>query len=344
MLTENKISAANLSVAKWLFICCIMVFIMVILGGVTRLTGSGLSMVDWRPIMGVIPPISSEDWLNTFDMYKQSPEFLKKNSYMNVHDFKQIFWLEYLHRLLGRLIGLTFFIPLIFFIAKGYISNRELPKYLLMLILGGMQGLLGWYMVKSGLVDNPAVSQYRLTAHLSSAFLIYSFMFWVALNLIYPKKSIAHTWSNKAKALTLLIIITIISGGFVAGLKAGKIYNTYPMMGEYWIPPGIFALKPIWLNHFENIATVQFNHRVLTLITFLSVGFFWIKARQIIFSKRMRKAINALMHTTILQFILGISTLILYVPTILAAAHQATAVILLTVALYLCHGLSRGES
>ena len=210
MLTENKISAANLSVAKWLFICCIMVFIMVILGGVTRLTGSGLSMVDWRPIMGVIPPISSEDWLNTFDMYKQSPEFLKKNSYMNVYDFKQIFWLEYLHRLLGRLIGLVFFIPLIFFIFKGYIKNKELPKYFLMLILGGMQGLLGWYMVKSGLVDNPAVSQYRLTAHLSSAFLIYSFMLWAALNLIYAKQTIAHVWSKKAQARPWSIIIRII--------------------------------------------------------------------------------------------------------------------------------------
>ena len=344
MLIENKISNENLIVAKWLLTCCAMVFFMIILGGVTRLTGSGLSMVDWRPIMGIIPPITPEDWQITFGMYQQSPEFLVKNFTMDVNSFKQIFWLEYLHRLLGRLIGIVFFFPFVYFFAKGYIKKNEFPKYLLMLILGGMQGVLGWYMVKSGLVDNPAVSQYRLTAHLSSAFLIYSFMFWVALNLIYPKKSITHKWSNKAKALTLLIIITIISGGFVAGLKAGKIYNTYPMMGEYWVPPGIFALKPIWLNHFENIATVQFNHRVLTLITFLSVGFFWIKARQITFSKRMRKAINALMHTTILQFILGISTLILYVPTILAAAHQATAVILLTVALYLCHGLSRGES
>ena len=344
MLAENKMLTANLSVAKWLLICCFMVFIMVILGGVTRLTGSGLSMVDWRPIMGAIPPISTEDWLNTFEMYKQSPEFLKKNSYMNVYDFKQIFWLEYLHRLLGRLIGLAFFIPLIFFIFKGYIKNKELPKYFLMLILGGMQGLLGWYMVKSGLVDNPAVSQYRLTAHLSSAFLIYSFMLWAALNLIYPKKTIAHVWSKKTQALTLLIIITIISGGFVAGLKAGKIYNTYPMMGEYWVPPGIFALKPLWLNHFENIATVQLNHRILTLITFLSVGLYWFRARRIEFSTRMRKAINALMHTTILQFILGISTLILYVPITLAAAHQATAMLLLTVALYLCHGLTRGDN
>ena len=213
-----------------------------------------------------------------------------------------------------------------------------------MLILGGMQGLLGWYMVKSGLVDNPAVSQYRLTAHLSSAFLIYSFMLWVALNLIYPKKTIAHVWSKKTQALTLLIIITIISGGFVAGLKAGKIYNTYTMMGEYWVPPGIFALKPLWLNHFENIATVQLNHRILTLITFLSVGLYWFSARRIEFSTRMRKAINALMHTTILQFILGISTLILYVPITLAAAHQATAMLLLTVALYLCHGLIRGDN
>ena len=344
MLIENRISTENLAVAKWLLTCCVMVFFMVILGGVTRLTGSGLSMVDWRPIMGAIPPITVEDWQITFGMYQQSPEFLVKNFSMDVNDFKQIFWLEYLHRLLGRLIGIVFFFPFVFFFIKGYIKKNEFPKYFLMLILGGMQGVLGWYMVKSGLVDNPAVSQYRLTAHLSSAFLIYSFMFWVALTLLYPAKNTPNNCSTKTNALTFLIIITIVSGGFVAGLKAGKIYNTYPMMGDYWIPPSIFALKPTWINFFENIVTVQLSHRILTFISFVSIIVYWLKVRKLELPKRIGRAVNALMHTAVLQFILGISTLLLFVPTMLAAAHQATAMILLTVSLYLCHAFSRGAS
>lgn len=342
MLIESKISTDNLVVVKWLLTCCVMVFLMVILGGVTRLTGSGLSMVDWRPIMGIIPPISAEDWQTTFDMYKQSPEFIIKNFSMDVNSFKEIFWLEYLHRLLGRLIGLVFFFPLVFFFIKGYIKKNEFPKYLLMLILGGMQGVLGWYMVKSGLIDNPAVSQYRLTAHLSSAFLIYGFMFWTALTLLYPVKTTPHNWSIKTIGLTVLIIITIVSGGFVAGLKAGKIFNTYPMMGDYWIPPGIFSLEPIWVNFFDNIVMVQFNHRILTLITFIAISLYWFKIRQMKLSYRASKAVNALLHTAVLQFILGVSTLLMFVPTALAAAHQATAMILLTISLYLCHALSRG--
>ncbi|MEC8956178.1 MAG: COX15/CtaA family protein [Pseudomonadota bacterium] len=343
MLTHKNNNPKRLLVANWLLICCGLVFVMVILGGVTRLTGSGLSMVDWRPIMGAIPPLSSEDWQTTFNMYKQSPEFIVKNFSMNVEDFKSIFWLEYLHRLLGRLIGLVFFFPFLYFVAKGYLYKREIPKYLIMLFLGGMQGLLGWYMVQSGLIDNPAVSQYRLTAHLSSAFLIYGFMLWVALSLIYPEKRTSNKWTRITIGLTTLIVITIISGGFVAGLKAGKIYNTYPMMGEYWIPPGIFALEPSWINWFENIATVQLSHRILTLTTLLAVMFYWFNIRKSNLSKRVIKAVNALLHTTILQFILGISTLLMFVPTALAAAHQATAMLLLSVALYLCHAQVRGQ-
>ncbi len=343
MLIHKNNGPKRLLVANWLLICCGLVFAMVILGGVTRLTGSGLSMVDWRPIMGAIPPISSEDWQTTFNMYKQSPEFIVKNFSMNVEDFKSIFWLEYLHRLLGRLIGLVFFFPFLYFFATGYLHKRELPKYLIMLFLGGMQGLLGWYMVQSGLIDNPAVSQYRLTAHLSSAFLIYGFMLWVALSLIYPTKKTSNKWAKITIGLTTLIIITIISGGFVAGLKAGKIYNTYPMMGEYWIPPGIFALKPSWINWFENIATVQLSHRILTLTTLLAVMFYWFNIRKSNLSERVIKAVNALMHTTILQFILGISALLMFVPTVLAATHQATAMLLFSVALYLCHAQARGQ-
>ncbi len=332
----------NLKIARWLLICCALVFIMVVLGGVTRLTGSGLSMVDWRPVTGFLPPLNDEAWQKAFEMYQQSPEFQKVNSQMNVNDFKGIFWLEFLHRLLGRIIGIVFLVPFVVFAVKGYIRSNEWLKYTTMFVLGGMQGVLGWYMVKSGLVDNPHVSQYRLTAHLVSAFLIYAYMFWVALTLLFPPNTHRrHPWYRKTLALTILISITIISGGFVAGLKAGKIYNTFPMMGDYWVPPGLMALAPWWRNLFDNIATVQFDHRVLAITTFVLIIVYWAKFPKDDLPVRLRKGINALLHTATLQVALGITTLLLVVPIVLAATHQAVAMLLFTVALYLCHGLRR---
>jgi cytochrome c oxidase assembly protein subunit 15 len=332
----------NQRVAIWLLVCCALVFAMVVLGGVTRLTGSGLSMVDWRPITGVLPPIGDSEWQQVFDMYRETPEFQKKNSHMDVHDFKGIFWLEYLHRLLGRTIGIVFLLPFLFFVWKGYVQKREFPKYALMFVLGGLQGVLGWYMVKSGLVDNPHVSQYRLTAHLIAAFLIYAYMLWVALSLLFPRQSTnRHPWYGKTLALTWLITVTVISGGFVAGLKAGRIYNTFPKMGEYWIPPDFFALEPAWRNFFDNMATVQFDHRILAITTFVLIIAYWASLRNTDLPVRIRRGVNALLHTAVLQVALGISTLLLVVPTLLAASHQAVAMLLFTVALYLCHALRR---
>jgi cytochrome c oxidase assembly protein subunit 15 len=332
----------NRAVAIWLLICCGLVFVMVVLGGVTRLTGSGLSMVDWRPLMGWLPPLSDAEWQRVFELYQQSPEFLKVNSHMDVHAFKGIFWLEFLHRLLGRTIGIVFLLPFIFFFVKGYIKVAEWPKYLLMFFLGGMQGVLGWYMVKSGLVDMPHVSQYRLTAHLVAAFIIYAYMFWVALSLLFPTDSNnKHPWYGKTLALTILTAVTIISGGFVAGLKAGKIYNTFPMMGDYWVPPGTMALEPFWRNFFDNMTTVQFDHRVLAITTLIVVIAFWFKARVAGMPARSRPAINALLHTAVLQVALGITTLLLSVPVILGATHQAVAMLLFTVSLYILHSLRR---
>lgn len=340
MIDTVNSDSQNRQVATWLFVCCGLVFAMVILGGVTRLTGSGLSMVDWKPLMGWLPPLNDAEWQRTFDMYKLSPEFLKVNSHMDVNDFKGIFWLEFLHRLLGRMIGIVFALPFIYFLAKGYVVRREWPKYLLMFVLGGLQGVLGWYMVKSGLIDNPHVSQYRLTAHLVAAILIYAYMFWVALSLLHAKPDRHHhAWHGRTVLLTALITLTVISGGFVAGLKAGEIYNTFPMMGSYWIPPGLLALEPVWRNLFDNMTTVQFNHRILAISTFVLIAVFWAKARKAEFTGRSRPAANALLATAILQVILGVSTLLLSVPTVLAAAHQAVAVLLFTVALYLTHSL-----
>jgi cytochrome c oxidase assembly protein subunit 15 len=339
---NNSSVENNRKVARWLLVCCALVFAMVVLGGVTRLTGSGLSMVDWKPVTGVLPPLTDDAWQETFARYQQSPEFQKVNSGMTVDDFKGIFWLEYLHRLLGRLIGIVFLVPFLVFVWRGYVQRSESLKYALMFMLGGMQGVLGWYMVKSGLVDNPHVSQYRLTAHLVAAFLIYAYMFWVALSLLYPAQcEQAHRWYGKALALTTLITITVVSGGFVAGLKAGKIYNTFPMMGEYWAPPGMFALDPWWINFFENMATVQFDHRVLAIITFFLIVAFWVRIRKTELPARVSKSVNALLHTAFLQVVLGIATLLLVVPTFLAATHQAVAMLLFTVALYICHGLRR---
>ncbi len=330
----------NRAIAIWLLVCCALVFAMVILGGVTRLTGSGLSMVDWRPVTGLLPPMTDTQWLEAFDLYKESPEFEKINFDMDVDEFKGIFWLEYLHRLLGRTIGLVFLLPFLIFLWTRRIEVRDTPKYILMFVLGGLQGVLGWYMVKSGLVNNPHVSQYRLTAHLIAAFLIYAYMFWVAMGLLFhgtdgPRSNLYR----KTLALTSLIGITIISGGFVAGLKAGLAYNTFPLMGGKWIPGGMLVFEPAWRNFFDNLVTVQFNHRVLAITTLLLVVIYWAIARRNDLPARIRSAVHALILVAVLQVMLGISTLLLMVPIALAATHQAVAMLLFTVALYLCHGL-----
>lgn len=331
-------------VARWLLSLCALVFLMVVLGGVTRLTGSGLSITDWRPVTGILPPLGAEAWEETFARYRQTPEFRDVNAGMDLGAFKGIFWLEYLHRLLGRLIGIAFLVPFAWFIWRGAIRRNEWLKYGAMFVLGGLQGLLGWYMVKSGLVDNPRVSQYRLTAHLLAAIAIYGYMLWVALSLLHPARgSPSHPWLGRTAALGALVLLTVVTGGFVAGLDAGLMYNTFPMMGEHWIPPGYAALEPAWRNLFENMAAVQFNHRLLAVSTFcVIVGYWWYARRQPALPRRARIATNAMLHAGILQVALGISTLLLVVPIALAAAHQAVALILLTAVLYLVHALWRG--
>ena len=316
---------------------------MVVLGGVTRLTGSGLSMTDWKPVTGILPPIGDAAWQEEFARYQQSPEFQKINSHMDVDDFKGIFWLEYLHRVLGRLIGLAFLLPFIYFLARGYIRKADSPKYVVMFVLGGLQGVLGWYMVKSGLVDNPHVSQYRLTAHLFAAFLVYSYMFWVAMNLLYPPDGARHPCYGKAVALTSLLGVTILSGGFVAGLKAGKIYNTFPLMGDSLVPPGLISMQPWWRNFFENTTTVQFDHRLLAITTFVLILVFALRIDKGQLTRRATVAVKAFMHSAILQVVLGITTLLLAVPIWLGAAHQGVALLLFTAALFLCHSLRNGH-
>lgn len=327
-------------VAAWLFVCCGLVFAMIVLGGVTRLTGSGLSITEWRPVTGALPPLTDEAWDAEFARYRASPEFRHVNSHMDVHLFKEIYWLEYLHRLLGRIIGLAFLVPFVVFAARGYIRRRDWPVYASMFLLGGLQGVLGWYMVKSGLVDVPRVSQYRLTAHLVAALAIYGYMLWVAFSLLHPRRSVTrHPWFGKAVALGVLVTITIVSGGFVAGLRAGKLFNTFPMMGDYWLPPGAFVLDPAWRNLFENPILVQFDHRLLALATLASILLTWFALGGRALGTRATRARHLLLVAVVLQVLLGILTLLMHVPLVLAAAHQAVAVLLFSAVLLLAHAL-----
>jgi cytochrome c oxidase assembly protein subunit 15 len=341
--TPEQIRLHNRRIAAWLFVCCLMVYAMVILGGVTRLTGSGLSMVEWDPIFGILPPLDQASWDETFALYQQSPEYQKINIGMDLAGFKQIYWFEYSHRVLGRTIGTVFLLPFLFFLFKGWVQRPLIPKLLTMFVLGGLQGLLGWYMVKSGLVDNPHVSQYRLTAHLGLAILIYVYMFYIALGLWLGERRSASVPGGLRRATTLLtglMFITILSGGFVAGLKAGYAYNTFPLMDGHWIPEVIFMQTPLWRNFFENIATVQFDHRLLATLVFFSVIVLWLAARRYALPAAVKTGLHLMLATVFLQVGLGISTLLLHVPVALAATHQAGALLLLTIALYTHHRMA----
>lgn len=319
-------------VGLWLFAVAAMVFVMVVIGGLTRLTESGLSMVEWRPVTGWLPPLSEEAWQETFAAYRATPEYQKVNAGMSLADFKGIFWLEYVHRLWGRLIGLAFAVPLVFFIARGWLDRRLTPRLVLLFVLGGPQGALGWYMVASGLVDRPDVSQYRLVAHFAAALLIYVALLWVALGLVQrtPPWSPSRGLGRGVLAVGALVVVTMLSGGFVAGTDAGYAYNSFPLMDGQLVPDGLLSQSPAYLNFFENITTVQFTHRVLAMATLAAVVGFWIAARRRPMPARARLALHGMLAAVLVQVSLGISTLVLVMPIALAALHQAVGVILLT--------------
>jgi len=327
-------------IAGWLTFCAAVIFGMILLGGVTRLTGSGLSMVEWKPLMGVVPPMSEQAWLETFDKYKQYPEYQKINKGMSLDGFKRIFMYEYLHRVLGRLIGVIFFFPMLFFALKGRVRAGLMPKLWVLFVLGGCQGLLGWYMVKSGLVDRPDVSQYRLTAHLGLAVVIYAYMLWLVFDLVFPKRGLAGgRHAGFSLSLVGLVFLMILSGGLVAGTNAGYAYSTWPLMGDSFIPQGLYATSPAWLAIFEDITTIQFNHRMFAYLLVGLIGYFAYRVLSAGAEARAKVAILLVLAALALQVILGISTLLLHVPIGIAAAHQGGAVILLTAVLYAAHGL-----
>ncbi|NIP47885.1 MAG: heme A synthase [Gammaproteobacteria bacterium] len=328
-------------IAWWLLVCCALVFAMVVLGGVTRLTGSGLSMVNWKPVSGVLPPIGQAAWEREFEHYRETPEYRYVNKGMSLAEFKGIFWFEYAHRVLGRLIGIVFLLPFLYFLLRRRIEASLAPKLAAMFVLGGLQGLLGWYMVKSGLVDDPHVSQYRLAAHLGLAVLIYVFMLWTAFDLLRGADTGAHRARSRVAAgaliLTIAVFVTMMSGAFVAGLKAGFTYNTFPLMAGRWVPDGMWSMTPVYLNLFENPTTVQFTHRVIAIATFVGILALWLAANRTAMTRPQRLWLHAAGGAAMIQVALGISTLLLRVPVPLAALHQAGAMVLLTVLLVLAH-------
>jgi len=331
------------AIAAWLLVCCALIFAMVVLGGVTRLTRSGLSIVEWQPIVGAIPPLTEAQWEETFAKYRQTPEYRQVNVGMSLAEFKGIFWIEYFHRLLGRLIGLVFLLPLAYFFVRRRLAPGLPLKLAGIFALGALQGFMGWYMVKSGLVDDPRVSHYRLTAHLVLAFLIYGAILWVALDLLSPRPAGANGGSRALRrfawGISALVLLMVVTGGFVAGIRAGFAYNTFPLMNGRLVPPGIFMIEPWWENFFNNMATVQFNHRLIAWALAFAVPAFWVMAVRGAARPRVKLLAHLLLAALAVQLALGIATLLLAVPLALAAAHQGGALAVFTVALAVNHAL-----
>ncbi|MGB0575012.1 MAG: COX15/CtaA family protein [Alphaproteobacteria bacterium] len=340
-LLEPSASAETAPIPKavgyWLLICCAMVAAMILLGGATRLTESGLSIVNWRPVTGILPPLNDAEWEALFTAYKKSPEFAKVNFWMTVGDFKSIYWLEYLHRLWGRLIGIVFLLPYLWFVMRRMIPTALIWQLGGLFLLGGAQGFLGWYMVKSGLVNEPAVSQYRLAAHLGLAFAIFGLLFWYAVACFTSRPERCGTaWIRTGSILILwAAAITILWGAFVAGLDAGLAYNTFPLMGGRLVPEGILINTPWWLNFFENTAAVQFTHRVLAIGTVSLILIYWATARNSVMDISVKKAVTILTVLALCQLALGIATLLTQVALPLGILHQLGALAVITSAIWL---------
>ena len=334
----------NKKVIYWLFTGCALIFIMVIVGGITRLTHSGLSMPDYKLISGTIPPINDQQWQEAFELYKQYPEYQKLNSNISLTEFKGIFFWEWLHRVIGRAIGLVFIIPFLYFIITRQLDKSTIKKTIILLILGGFQGFLGWYMVKSGLVDRPDVSHYRLAAHLTTAFVTFAFTLWVALDLIFPiKQTINKTYRNLIRIGLAILFIQIIYGAFVAGLDAGFIHNHWPMMseGKFMHETVLTEKTPVYKNFIEGRSGVQFVHRILAFIVVISIAIIYIKGKKIAVSNHQLNGLNSLLILVGLQSLLGVLAILLQVPLWLGIAHQIGAFLLLSSMIFTLHRFSK---
>lgn len=334
----------NNKVVYWLMTGCILIFIMVVVGGITRLTHSGLSISNYKLISGTIPPLNEVEWQEAFDLYKQYPEYQKLNYNFTLQEFKDIYFWEWIHRVIGRFIGLVFIIPFIYFLLKKQLTKPTIIKSIILLILGGFQGFLGWYMVKSGLVDRPDVSHYRLAAHLTTAFITFAYTFWVILDILHPiKEEINKNFKRLIQISFGFLILQIIYGAFVAGLDAGFIHNFWPMMadGKFIHETAYIELEPLYKNFIEGKSGVQFVHRILAYIVTIFIFIIWHRSRKMQLSKNQRLGIQALIFLLILQFILGVFTLLLAVPVWLGVAHQVGAFFLLSAMTFVMHRFSK---
>lgn len=319
----------NKYIRRWLWCGVALIFLMVLIGGITRLTGSGLSMSDWNLIMGTLPPMNPSEWNEAFDQYKQFPEFQQLNEGMSLPEFKQIFFWEYVHRLLGRLIGIVFLIPFLFFWFRGYFSDKMRNRALILFALGGLQGAMGWIMVKSGLVDVPYVSHYRLALHLMLAFLLVGFCTWYALDLYdnRNRQKIKNTANlNFWSLLTAVVfILQLIWGAFTAGLDAGFIYNTFPLMNGQWLPQNAWSMQPLLINLLENPGTVQWVHRIIGTLLLLLVAVLWLRTQNTGVKRSLRLKAGWLVILIFIQYLLGVFTVLYQVPVWLGVMHQGFA-------------------
>ena len=334
----------NKAVIYWLLTGCVLIFIMVIVGGITRLTHSGLSISNYKLISGVIPPMNEIEWNEAFDLYKQYPEYKKLNYGMSLEEFKDIYFWEWIHRVIGRFIGLVFILPFLYFLIRKQLSKPTIRKAIVLLIMGGFQGFLGWYMVKSGLVDRPDVSHYRLAMHLTTAFLTFAYTFWVALDLIFPnRKEVNSKLRNFIRIGLIVLIIQIIYGAFVAGLDAGWIHNHWPMMSEgKFIHETVYSEQnPTYLNFIEGKSGVQFIHRTLAYIVVIFILAICYKATRFDLTTLQRRGVNSLLIIVGFQFLLGVLTLLLAVPVWLGVLHQVGAFILLSSMVFTLHRFSK---
>jgi len=333
-------TSADAAIRVWLGFVTALIFVMVVVGGATRLTGSGLSITEWKPILGAIPPLSAADWQEAFDKYREIPQYQLVNKGMSLAEFQFIYWWEWAHRFLGRFIGVAFALPFLAFAAAGYMRRDLAPSLIALFALGALQGFMGWYMVQSGLVDRVSVSQYRLAAHLGLAAIIYAAMIWVMLGVGQPARAARRGWAwLSAAGLVALSFVQILLGAFVAGMKAGFAYNTWPLMDGEFIPDGLMVMQPWHLNLFENALTVQFNHRMAAYALFA-----WALAHAVAMWRAghaARGSAALLAGAVVLQAAGGIWTLLAQVPLSLGLVHQAGAFIVLALAVWHLHALSQ---
>ncbi len=336
-------------VALWLFVLCAMILVMVALGGATRLTGSGLSIMEWAPLLGALPPLSETEWQRLYALYQQIPQYDLVNHGFGIEGFKSIFWLEWVHRLWGRLMGAALLLPLIWFAVCGRVGRGLGLRLFGLLVLGALQGAVGWFMVASGFeADSTAVSPYRLVMHLGLAVSLYAALLWTALGVwrqaTGPSLGYAPRGVRRLTvATTAMLTVTILAGGFVAGLHAGLVYNTFPLMDGHVVPAGYASLHPFLRNLFENVPAVQFDHRLLATVTgalALATAVAGLRRAR----GAVRTALGVLGAVVLAQYALGVTTLLWAVPVSLGTAHQGVAMLALTAALVALHLQARGRS